>query len=85
MDIKLGHIEACLRSGCDEMPEEINRKIADHLSDFLYAPTEQSMENARKENIDMKKVIFTGNTIVDAVNQISGMTGTNILQKLSLI
>src|SRR3989344_4671376 len=51
MDIKLGHIEACLRSGCDEMPEEINRKIADHLSDFLYAPTEQSMENARKENI----------------------------------
>ena len=84
MDIKLGHIEACLRSGCDEMPEEINRKIADHLSDFLYAPTEQSMENARKENIDMKKVIFTGNTIVDAVNQISGMTGTNILQKLSL-
>ncbi|HLC77318.1 MAG TPA: UDP-N-acetylglucosamine 2-epimerase (non-hydrolyzing) [archaeon] len=70
-DIKLGHIEACIRSHWDEMPEEVNRKIADHLSDFLYAPTAKSVDNAHRENIDMSKIIITGNTIVDAVHQIS--------------
>ena len=70
-DIKLGHVEACLRSYSDEMPEEINRKIADHLSDFLYTPTNKSAENALKENIDTRKIIVTGNTIVDAIYQIN--------------
>ena len=84
-DIKLGHVEACTRSHCDEMPEELNRKITDHLSDFLYAPTDKSVENAVKENIDMRKVIVTGNTIVDAIRQISYIAKNgNILDELGL-
>lgn len=85
LDIKLGHVEACLRSHWDEMPEEINRKITDHMSDFLYAPTLKSTENAVKENIDRKKVIVTGNTVVDAINQIAEIaTDEKILSKLNL-
>ena len=65
--IKLGHVEAGLRSFDRNMPEEINRVIADHLSDYLFAPTGQSKENLVKEGIDPKKIFVTGNTIFDAV------------------
>ncbi len=84
-NIKLGHVEACLRSYSDEMPEEINRKIADHLSDFLYAPTQQSVENALKENIGAEKIIVTGNTIVDALYQIDTIAkDESIFDRLNL-
>ncbi len=65
--IKVGHIEAGLRSYDREMPEEINRIIADHISDYLFAPTAASKVILRKEGISPKKIHVTGNTIVDAV------------------
>lgn len=67
IDIKVGHIEAGLRSGDREMPEEINRVLADHASDHLFAPTLQAKQNLRKEGISASKIHITGNTIVDAV------------------
>jgi UDP-N-acetylglucosamine 2-epimerase (non-hydrolysing) len=67
--IKVGHIEAGLRSYDRSMPEEINRIIADHVSDYLFAPTVKSKENLLKEGIDEAKIFVTGNTIVDAVLQ----------------
>jgi len=84
--IKVGHIEAGLRSYSREMPEEINRVLTDHLSDFLFAPTEKSKSNALKEGISEDKIIVVGNTIVDAVNQnleLSIKKGL-ILEKLGL-
>jgi UDP-N-acetylglucosamine 2-epimerase (non-hydrolysing) len=51
------------------MPEEINRVVADHISDYLFAPTENSRENLRKEGIAEEKIHVTGNTIVDSVYQ----------------
>lgn len=85
LDIKLGHIEACLRSYSKDMPEEINRKIADHLSDFLYAPTDKAVENALRENIDIERIIVTGNTIVDVIYQLSNLViYENILKKFGL-
>jgi len=66
---KVGHVEAGLRSFDRRMPEEINRILADHSSDFLFAPTEKSKENLLQEGIDDKKIFVTGNTIVDAVYQ----------------
>jgi UDP-N-acetylglucosamine 2-epimerase (non-hydrolysing) len=51
------------------MPEEINRIIADHVSDLLFAPTEISRQNLLHEGIDAEKIGVTGNTIVDAVQQ----------------
>lgn len=69
LHIKVGHVEAGLRSYDRSMPEEINRVVADHISDYLFAPTELSKQNLLKEGIDESKIFVTGNTIVDAVFQ----------------
>ncbi|MCK9230909.1 MAG: UDP-N-acetylglucosamine 2-epimerase (non-hydrolyzing) [Syntrophales bacterium] len=65
--IMIGHVEAGLRSYDRNMPEEINRIVADHVSDYLYAPTETAKKNLLNEGIDESKIIITGNTITDAV------------------
>jgi len=67
--IKVGHIEAGLRSYSEEMPEEINRILTDHCSDLLFAPTKKARGILLKEGISNKKIFITGNTIVDAVFQ----------------
>lgn len=67
--IKVGHIEAGLRSYDRTMPEEINRVLTDHCSDFLFAPTEKSKQILLHEGIPNDKIFVTGNTIVDAVFQ----------------
>ncbi len=69
MDIKVGHVEAGLRSYDRTMPEEINRVVADHVSDYLFVPTETQKQTVLKEDIDASKVFVTGNTVVDAVMQ----------------
>jgi len=69
LHIPVGHVEAGLRSFDRTMPEEINRIIADHISDQLYAPTETSHQNLVHEGIPAEKITVTGNTVVDAVQQ----------------
>ncbi|MFA5877266.1 MAG: UDP-N-acetylglucosamine 2-epimerase (non-hydrolyzing) [Candidatus Paceibacterota bacterium] len=67
--ISIGHIEAGLRSFDRRMPEELNRIMVDHISDMLFAPTEESKNNLTQENIDTKRIFVVGNTVVDAVKQ----------------
>lgn len=69
LHIKVGHVEAGLRSYDRSMPEEINRVVADHVSDYCFAPTETSKANLLKEGIAEEKIHITGNTIVDSVYQ----------------
>jgi len=69
LHIKVGHVEAGLRSYDRRMPEEINRVLTDHCSDYLFAPTEKSRQILLGEGIPDKKIFVTGNTIVDAVYQ----------------
>jgi UDP-N-acetylglucosamine 2-epimerase (non-hydrolysing) len=69
LHIPVGHAEAGLRSYDRSMPEEINRIIADHVSDRLFAPTAISRQNLLREGIDAEKITVTGNTVVDAVYQ----------------
>ncbi|MCX7705223.1 MAG: UDP-N-acetylglucosamine 2-epimerase (non-hydrolyzing) [bacterium] len=87
LSIKIGHIEAGLRSYDRSMPEEINRVIADHLSHYLFAPTCVSKENLKKEGI-VKNVFVTGNTIVEALKENSSIAeekiGDKILRKLEI-
>jgi UDP-N-acetylglucosamine 2-epimerase (non-hydrolysing) len=86
VNIKVGHVEAGLRSYDRSMPEEINRVVADHVSNILFAPTELSKQNLLKEGIEESKIFITGNTIVDAVFQnlkISNNKG-NVLNNLKL-
>jgi UDP-N-acetylglucosamine 2-epimerase (non-hydrolysing) len=67
--VKLGHVEAGLRSYDRTMPEEINRVLSDHVSDYLFAPTAGAKDILLKEGICADKIFVTGNTIVDAVTQ----------------
>ena len=69
LHIKVGHVEAGLRSYDRQMPEEINRTLVDHCSDYLFAPTEKAKMNLLAEGIPEEKIFVTGNTIVDAVYQ----------------
>ncbi|RLF44266.1 MAG: UDP-N-acetylglucosamine 2-epimerase (non-hydrolyzing) [Thermoplasmata archaeon] len=69
LHIKVGHVEAGLRSYDRDMPEEINRILADHCSDYLFAPTEKSKEILLHEGVKKEKIFVTGNTVVDAVYQ----------------
>jgi len=86
LQIKIGHIEAGLRSYDRRMPEEINRVIADHLADFLFAPTKKAQANLVKEGISKKKIFVVGNTIVDSVlqNLKLAQERSQVLEELSL-
>jgi UDP-N-acetylglucosamine 2-epimerase (non-hydrolysing) len=84
MGIKVGHIEAGLRSYDRGMPEETNRVIADHCSDYLFAPTPKSKEILIQEGISEKTIFVVGNTVVDALHQNMkiAQSKTNILKQL---
>ena len=69
LGIKVGHVEAGLRSYDRRMPEEINRVMADHCSDQLFVPTEKCKKTLLGEGIPENRIHVTGNTIVDAVYQ----------------
>ncbi len=86
LQISVGHVEAGLRSYDRTMPEELNRICADHVSDFLFAPTERQKKILVAEAIEKKKIFVCGNTIVDAVleNQKLAEKKSKILSKLKL-
>ena len=67
--IKVGHVEAGLRSGniYSPYPEEMNRKLTTNLANIYFAPTKGNYNNLIKEGIDPKKISITGNTVIDAL------------------
>jgi len=68
LGISVGHVEAGLRSFDLRMPEEHNRRLTDHISTYLFAPTETAENNLKRENV-WGKIYVTGNTVIDAVVQ----------------
>lgn len=68
--IPVGHVEAGLRTGDlhRPWPEEMNRRVVDVVSDYLFAPTAGSRANLEQENLGGRTVV-TGNTVIDALRQ----------------
>ena len=85
-EIKIIHLEAGLRSFDERMPEEINRRIIDQISDILLVPTKFDYNNLKKENlVNKKKVYLTGNTITDIIKiSLKNINHNKILQTLRL-
>ncbi len=69
LHIKLAHVEAGLRSFNKKMPEEINRIVADRLSDILFCPTDNAVENLKREGFEFFdcKIVKSGDVMYDAV------------------
>ncbi len=67
-EIKVAHVEAGLRSFDRTMPEEINRFLVDHISDFLFVPSQVEKKLVAKEGVPVRNIYITGNTIVDALD-----------------
>ena len=66
---KIVHIEAGLRTGdlSNPFPEEANRKVIDHLSDILFAPTKIAYRNLLVEGFPKNKIFLSGNTVIDTL------------------
>lgn len=68
LGVPIAHVEAGLRSFDRTMPEEINRVIVDHISRWLFAPTQKAIDNLKAEGIEPEKIIFTHDIHVDVLN-----------------
>ena len=86
LNIKVGHIEAGLRSYDRMMPEETNRILTDHMSDFLFAVGPNQEKILKHEGIDRDKVFTVGNTVSDSLFQHLEIAGekSNILAELGV-
>jgi UDP-N-acetylglucosamine 2-epimerase (non-hydrolysing) len=77
--IKVGHVEAGLRTGnlYSPWPEEGNRKLTGSLADLHFVPTTNSEQNLLQENTDSSKIEVTGNTVIDALLEVKTKLDNN--------
>ncbi len=67
LGIRIGHVEAGLRSFDRTMPEEINRLVTDQLSDMLFTPSDDGDRNLEREGIAKEKIFLVGNVMIDTL------------------
>ena len=85
LHIPLAHVEAGLRSYDRRMPEEVNRVVADHLSDLLFCPTEAAAHNLAREGVE-RGVHVIGDVMYDAFlfNREAAAKRSSVLEKLAV-
>jgi UDP-N-acetylglucosamine 2-epimerase (non-hydrolysing) len=85
LGIKIGHVEAGLRSFDRGMPEEINRIVTDVLSDYLFISEEAGLTNLRQEGLAEDKLYFVGNIMIDSlVHFLPTIEQSDILDRFNL-
>lgn len=85
LGIKVAHVESGLRSFDRAMPEEINRIVTDHLSDYLFVSEPSGLENLKREGIPDEKVFFTGNIMIDSLlATLDAVKRSDIVERLGL-
>jgi len=67
--MELFHVEAGLRSRNMEMPEERNRIMVDSISDYLFAPSDDAVDNLKSENLSAKYIENVGNIMIDTLQK----------------
>src|SRR4051812_26916720 len=67
LGIPVAHLESGLRSFDREMPEEVNRIVADEFSDYLLIHSDEAIANLRAEGISEDRIYFVGNTMIDSL------------------
>ena len=83
--IPVAHVEAGLRSFDKTMPEEVNRRVVDHMCDFLFTTCKDADDNLYKEGIAPDKVFFVGNVMIDTLMKLkSTAVESPIREQLSL-
>ena len=83
--IPVAHVEAGMRSFDRSMPEEINRIVIDHISDYLFSPTQRGVENLRASGIT-ENLWLSGDVMLDSILDYGGLIGkpSKTLDKLGL-
>lgn len=67
LGLPVAHVEAGLRSYDRSMPEEVNRVLVDHVSEWCFVHCEDAVENLRREGIPASRIHFVGNTMIDTL------------------
>jgi UDP-N-acetylglucosamine 2-epimerase (non-hydrolysing) len=70
LSVRVGHVEAGLRSFDRSMPEEINRLVTDQLADFLFTPSEDADQNLAKEGVPAERIHRVGNVMIDSLTRL---------------
>jgi UDP-N-acetylglucosamine 2-epimerase (non-hydrolysing) len=65
--IRVAHVEAGLRSGDRQMPEEINRILTDQISDYLFTTERLASDNLMAEGVPAERIFFVGNVMIDTL------------------
>jgi UDP-N-acetylglucosamine 2-epimerase (non-hydrolysing) len=80
LGIRVGHVEAGLRSFERSMPEEINRVVTDQLADLLFTPSEDGDENLCREGIPAERIFRVGNVMIDSLVRLLPLAQKTLLQ-----
>jgi UDP-N-acetylglucosamine 2-epimerase (non-hydrolysing) len=82
LGVKLGHVEAGLRSFDRTMPEEVNRVLTDQVSDLLFTPSVEGNTNLAREGVAAEKIFLVGNVMIDTLVRMLPKAAEHVLPQL---